>query len=396
MDADVSTPLEQFTALLGEDVFFVPCEWGTKKPRHTYKFRPFASTKSAAYAELFTLQPTNIAVYLGQASGGLCAIDFDVDADLDAFLAANPLLQQTTRSRGSRGAMLWVRIEGRFPRSCKTDHFEWRADGNLATIHGRHKNGVDYRLLVDAPPLTLAFTDIQWPPEWAPSWVYEDAEAIAAALMQEYGQPFYTNKESKVTGINERYWAGLYARENRVLYEPDEKSFYLYDEGRGLWQLVTQEAIREAISQRILEVSRESRQFTLEIQITQTKLKAIVSALMGIVENRGAFKVKQRFIHVANGVLRFADDGDIQFGGFSPEDHSRNQSPFAFEAEAECPRFINELIRPAVSPDDADLLQRWAGLALFGYNLPQRFLILDHPGAGRHGEHISTADGVPE
>jgi P4 family phage/plasmid primase-like protien len=30
-----------------------------------------------------------------------------------------------------------------------------------------------------------------------------------------------------------------------------------------------------------------------------------------------------------------------------------------------------------VSPDDGDLLQRWAGLALFGYNLPQRFLILD-------------------
>ena len=27
--------------------------------------------------------------------------------------------------------------------------------------------------------------------------------------------------------------------------------------------------------------------------------------------------------------------------------------------------------------DDADLLQRWAGLALFGHNLPQRFLILD-------------------
>jgi hypothetical protein len=396
MDADVSTPLEQFTALLGEDVFFVPCEWGTKKPRHTYKFRPFASTKSAAYAELFTLQPTNIAVYLGQASGGLCAIDFDVDADLDAFLAANPLLQQTTRSRGSRGAMLWVRIEGRFPRSCKTDHFEWRADGNLATIHGRHKNGVDYRLLVDAPPLTLAFTDIQWPPEWAPSWVYEDAEAIAAALMQEYGQPFYTNKESKVTGINERYWAGLYARENRVLYEPDEKSFYLYDEGRGLWQLVTQEAIREAISQRILEVSRESRQFTLEIQITQTKLKAIVSALMGIVENRGAFKVKQRFIHVANGVLRFADDGDIQFGGFSPEDHSRNQSPFAFEAEAECPRRC----RPAAALGGPGVvrLQPAAAVPDPGRHAQrrQRHAGADHPGAGRHGEHISTADGVPE
>ncbi len=42
----------------------------------------------------------------------------------------------------------------------------------------------------------------------------------------------------------------------------------------------------------------------------------------------------------------------------SPDDFSRNQSPYAFEPEAECPRFLNELIYPAVSPDDADLLQR--------------------------------------
>ena len=180
-----------------------------------------------------------------------------------------------------------------------------------------------------------------------------------------------------MTGINERYWAALYSRENRVLFDPDEKAFYRYDEGKGLWHPVTPENTRETISARILEISRESRQFTLEIQITQAKLKAVVGALMGIVEQRGAFRVKERFIHVANGVVRFADGGDIQFGGFSPEDHSRNQSPFAFDGEAECPRFLNELIYPAVPADDADLLQRWAGLALFGHNLPQRFLILD-------------------
>ena len=51
------------------------------------------------------------------------------------------------------------------------------------------------------------------------------ARDAAEALAREYGQPFYTNKEGKVTGINERYWAALYARENRVLFDPDEKTF---------------------------------------------------------------------------------------------------------------------------------------------------------------------------
>lgn len=40
------SPLDRLTALLGPDVFFVPCEWGTKKPLVTYVERPFEETKS--------------------------------------------------------------------------------------------------------------------------------------------------------------------------------------------------------------------------------------------------------------------------------------------------------------------------------------------------------------
>src|SRR5205807_5512494 len=96
-------PLEK---LLGEDVFFVPCEWGTKKPLVTYVERPFEGTKTDAYRAVFHTQEVNVAVYLGKASGGLCAIDFDADADLIAFLELNPKLAGTTRSPGSRRGLV--------------------------------------------------------------------------------------------------------------------------------------------------------------------------------------------------------------------------------------------------------------------------------------------------
>lgn len=377
--------LDNVTGLLGADAFLVPCLRGTKIPAVTYTQRPFEATLTPAYRYALASGEFNIAVYLGEMSAGLCALDFDRDEDLAAFLAVNPPLAATTRSRGSRGGMVWFRITGEFPASCATKKFEWRANGRLSTIHGLHPKGMEYTLLVDAVPVALPFSEINWPVGWDLPWVGAEARDAAAALAKEYGQPFYTNKEGKVTGINERYWAALYARENRVLYDPDEKNFYLYNDGTGLWDTVTPENIREVISCRILEISRESRQFSLEIQITQTRLNAVVSALKGIVERRGAFKSKQRFIHAANGVIRFAADGDIRFGGFSPDDLSRNRSPFEFEPEADCPRFVNELILPAVEPDDADLLQRWAGLALFGYNLPQRFLIIDGTPNGGKG-----------
>lgn len=378
-------PLGKLSALLGDAAFFVPCIWGTKMPAVTYAQRPFEATLTSAYRHLLASGAFNIAVYLGRMSGGLCALDFDRDEDLAAFLAANVTLATTTRTRGRRGGMVWLRVEGEFPASCVTERFEWRANGRLSTIYGRHPKGMDYALVVDAPPLAVKFADIQWPDGWELPWVGAAARNAMAALAREYGQPFYTNKEGKVTGINERYWAALYARENRVFYDPDEKTFYRYEPESGLWQPVTPESLREVISGRILEASREARQFTLEIQITQTKLKAVVGALMGIVEQRGAFRAKDRFIHVANGVVRLGDDGDVTFGGYSPEDYSRNKSPFAFDGEAECPRFLNELIYPAVNTADADLLQRWAGLALFGYNLPQRFLILDGTPNGGKG-----------
>ena len=243
-------PLEKFTALLGNDVFFVPCESGTKKPKVTYVERPFESTKSDAYRAIFGSGETNIAVYLGKASGGLCAIDFDTDEDLAAFLEINPKLATTTRSRGSRGGMVWLRIQGEYPESCNPEHkhFEWRADNRLSTIYGRHPNGMNYRLLVDAPPVAVAFADIAWPDEWELPWVGAAARAATEALAKEFGQPFYMNNDGRVTGINERYWAGLYSRENRVLYDPDEKSFYRYEEESGLWVNITPESIRETIS----------------------------------------------------------------------------------------------------------------------------------------------------
>jgi P4 family phage/plasmid primase-like protien len=380
-----TTALDRVAGLLGADAFLVPCIRGTKMPAVTYTQRPFEATQTPAYRFALASGEFNIAVYLGQMSGGLCALDFDRDEDLAAFLAVNPVLATTTRSRGSRGGMVWLRVTDEFPASCTTKHFEWRANGRLSTIFGRHPKGMDYTMLVEAAPVAVTFAELQWPDGWDLPWVGAAARDAAEALAREYGQPFYTNKDGKVNGINERYWAALYARENRVLFDPDEKTFYRYAAETGLWETITPESIREVISGRILEISREAQQFTLEIQITQARLNAVVSALKGIVERRGAFKVKQRFIHVANGVIRFADDGDIQFGGFSPEDYSRNRSPFDFQPDADCPRFLNELILPAVEPDDADLLQRWAGLALFGYNLPQRFLIVDGTPNGGKG-----------
>ena len=384
-------PLEKFETLLGTGTFFVPCEWGTKKPLVTYTERPFDATKTDAYRAVLNLPQVNLAVYLGKASGGLCAIDFDADEDLAAFLALNPALATTTRSRGSRGGMVWLRVEGEYPESCNPEHkhFEWRADKRLSTIHGRHPAGMDYTLTVNAPPLVVAFADIVWPEDWELPWKRGDD----ATLRKLYGEPFYTNDKGALTGINEAYWAGMHAAENEILYEPDEEVFYQYSADSGLYEIESADVVRKKISARMLEASRQSNTFDLQKKRTSTTLNNVVAHLRGITERRGVFSGKRKFIHLANGVMVF-NEGNIDLQSFSPEFRSRNRSPIAFDENATCERFLDELVRSAVHPEDVELLQKFAGMYLLGYNPAQRFLILDGEAGRGKTQFANVMQGI--
>ena len=105
-------------------------------------------------------------------------------------------------------------------------------------------------------------------------------------------------------------------------------------------------------------------------------LNSIVAHLRGIIEKRGAFTSRERIVHLSNGVLRFDGNG-AEFLPFSPAFLSRNRSPIPFDPKATCPRFLDELVRPAVHTEDVILLQKMAGLCLLGVNIIQKLLILD-------------------
>ena len=115
--------------------------------------------------------------------------------------------------------------------------------------------------------------------------------------------------------------------------------------------------------------------FELEKQRSDSRLNSIVAQLRGIVERRGAFVQRERRIHLANGVFSFENGGSLL--PFSPNLLSRNRSPIAFDENAKCDRFLNELLYPAVHPDDVVLIQKYFGLCLLGNNVIQRMLILD-------------------
>jgi Bifunctional DNA primase/polymerase, N-terminal len=153
--------------LLGNDVLLLPWPLGCKGTRR--KWGHFTLAKMAEVTFLRQLKEGNIGVALGSKSGGVCSIDFDSDAWVDAFLAANPALQRSLRTRGARGCNLWVRCAGIYPATgyLKSnggeDVGEWRATGSQTIISGKHPSGCKYSIIVEAPPAEIGYEDIVWP-----------------------------------------------------------------------------------------------------------------------------------------------------------------------------------------------------------------------------------------
>lgn len=152
------------------DAVLLPIRRGTKRPnRKAWQNLSFADTQEPNFQRSLRSAPA-IGVSLGSASGGLCSIDFDDDDFLKRFLELNPKLVGTLRTTARRGANLWIVLDDIPPPSRKlvfegTAVGEFRSDKNQTLIAGLHPQGFTYRKLVDAAPVRLPYSAIQWPEE---------------------------------------------------------------------------------------------------------------------------------------------------------------------------------------------------------------------------------------
>ena len=89
----------------------------------------------------------------------------DSDDLVGPFLKQNPMLNETLQTKGKRGVNLWFRAEGEVPRVVKIDGFgELRGTGGQTVIKGKHPEGMSYRILNKASPVSLAIDDLKFPP----------------------------------------------------------------------------------------------------------------------------------------------------------------------------------------------------------------------------------------
>ena len=157
--------VEDLINLFGKRALMIPCKG--KVP--AIKWRELTVKVMSDPDHLTILSHYNIAIVNGKKSDGLCCIDVDEEYFTEVLLEKNPLLKNTTQTKGKRGKHFWFRLKGDCSRLTPLkynglDVGEFRSTGGITVISGKHPDGGFYRIENRVEPIEISFDDL-WLPD---------------------------------------------------------------------------------------------------------------------------------------------------------------------------------------------------------------------------------------
>lgn len=162
-----------------------------------------------------------------------------------------------------------------------------------------------------------------------------------------------------------------------------EKRFWQFDDERGIWEPVPDEAM-------IQKAERICRQAGAEV--TANRINGVLKLATGQAYQRIQWDQSgSRDICASNGVLHYEGGGKWTVKPYRREDYRRVQLPVAYDPKAKCPRFMQYLREVFAGVDDAQdrirALMEFMGLSLTSTTEYERALLL----LGRGGNGKSKA-----
>ena len=162
-----------------------------------------------------------------------------------------------------------------------------------------------------------------------------------------------------------------------------ESSYWQYEDNSGLWKSIEKYVVIKLAYKKIstwLQFFNSFEREKLEKKINDSN--SLLTALeyphiVDVASDNDCFRrdPEKKIVHCLDTMLVYKN-GNWEKEPFSPYFYSRNQIPIKYDPKAKCDRFLNEVIMRNLDPDDADLLQRYAGQILLGTNYFQKILIL--------------------
>jgi P4 family phage/plasmid primase-like protien len=211
------------------------------------------------------------------------------------------------------------------------------------------------------------------------------------AIEKEHGPLVEVNDER--IRFNQPAIAAKFVAEYRIVFDPTINGFRNYDPETGVWKGLDPAAVVKLLAAFLKRIADDRDLPGILPLRTNGLLNAILSIARGMAK-MGQPKNDELRILVSNGVIRFVD-GKAHLDSFSADDWAIHGCAIAYDENAKCPRFLNDLLKPALpDPDDLDLLQRWLGGVVLGRNDAQRFMLLHGGGQSGKSTVITIVEGI--
>jgi P4 family phage/plasmid primase-like protien len=353
------------------------------------------------------LQPLEATTTTPPATAALCGPEIKARQDIAARLLGEIDWKTETRgsctcpglylhTTGDKASDCEVYLDGAPTLHCFHNHCQGLCEGanhELRSRIGKAEHAAKLKMQngnTAAPTITPA----QWFNEKFPKLYDQFGEAI---LEGRNGDGLVVARD-----IGEDFFAATLGDDGSpdapTIYLPTEEKFYTYLPTDGIFVHQRDPVLQARLSRLLLYCARECRDGcetkALEFRFRDSQnLTGILKKARGLLAEPHDFFSNDltEFIPCANGMLRLSDKTLLPF---SPTYRRRNKLAVPYDHDAKCPVFLDTLMRPALDPDELDLLQRWCGLALISENLAQRILILIGTPGGGKGTFVRVLTGI--
>lgn len=199
--------------------------------------------------------------------------------------------------------------------------------------------------------------------------------------------------EGKSTKLNLPAAAAMLARDNRWGYSKDLAGLHQFHEAEGIWTKIDDRAAVGQVNAFVKRIADHRNAPSLLFKRTPSQANSIISlvkttSLMG--ERPGP---ERHLVPVANGVLDLSGT-EPRLLPHSAEYFFSCKASKPFIPGARCPRFLGELLAPALAEEDIELLQRDFGRLLVPGNPTHTISILQGVGGSGKSKLISIIEAI--